>query len=393
VVAPNPTVTVDPVTVYGNEPALVVAVASGGTAPYTYSWSTGNCEGISPCDSVMISNFTNALTVSVVDGNGCGVIDTVSVTHCHTISLANSGPNYSDISPGSELFTQYQAICAGNSVRLHAQTSVGFEGSLSWFKNGNLIDGYLSDSLSESPDSNIIYKVFIPSTSTCDSRFAQIRVQVINTQTNFTFDSLHCHAHLVDSLAPTFSASLLSPGAAQETTQFSQGSTISYSPTYTTPGRYNLTYIVTDGNYGCSTTNYLHGNLSDFKVQVPPVYVNHALTSYGIAVGSLGQPFASPDKYKYEWFKNGVHYADGQQMSAPDTLGPYYAIGTDSLGCNASDTLTYVYRDMYSTRNIWVTDLCYDSLTINWDTLTALNHLVVVREGRPIEWAPSQGKG
>ena len=393
VVASNPTVTVAPVMVYGSGPALSVAAASGGTEPYMYSWSTGSCEGISPCDSVMISNFNNPVTVSVLDVNGCGVLDTVSLTHCHSISLSNTGANYSDISPGSELFTQYQAICAGNFVQLHAQTSSGFEGALSWFKNGNLIDGYISDSLIESPDSATIYKVSIPSTSTCESRYAQINVKVINTQTNFTFDSLHCHAHLIDSLAPTLSAFLLSPGAAQGTTQFSQGSLVSYSPTYTTTGRYNLTYIVTDGNYGCSTTNYLHANWSDFKVQVPPVYVNHALTSYGIAVGSLGQPFANPDKYKYEWFKNGVHFADGQQMSAQDTLGPYYAIGTDSLGCNASDTLTYVYRDMYSTRSIWAKNQTYTSASIHWDDKTSVKHFVIIREGKRTSFIPEQGKG
>jgi hypothetical protein len=85
VVAPNPTVTVAPVTVYGNEPALAVAVASGGTAPYTYSWSTGSCEGYSPCDSVMISNFNSPVTVSVEDGNGCLV-----VTNVVQISLYNN---------------------------------------------------------------------------------------------------------------------------------------------------------------------------------------------------------------------------------------------------------------------------------------------------------------
>jgi hypothetical protein len=74
----NPTVTVLPVTVYGTDPALGVAQASGGLAPYTFNWSTGNCLDTAGCDSVMISDFSNPVTVTALDGHGCNGVGVAS---------------------------------------------------------------------------------------------------------------------------------------------------------------------------------------------------------------------------------------------------------------------------------------------------------------------------
>ena len=63
---------------------ISLPAASGGVAPYTYSWSPGG--GTSNVDSVTLAG-TYTLTVS--DANGCSIIDSAVVTGTYTALLAN----------------------------------------------------------------------------------------------------------------------------------------------------------------------------------------------------------------------------------------------------------------------------------------------------------------
>ena len=96
----GPTVSVAPVTVYGNEPALAVAQAGGGTGTYSYTWSTGTCLDSSRCDSVMLANFANPVTVSVVDGNGCNNLVNVEI-NSKFIPNINIASNYAIVAKSS----------------------------------------------------------------------------------------------------------------------------------------------------------------------------------------------------------------------------------------------------------------------------------------------------
>ena len=105
VVVSHPVVMADTVFTYNGQPALAVAHASGGTAPYSYAWSAlDTCLSVG-CDSVRVSDFSQPVVVTVTDGMGCvaadtAVIDSIEITppliHVvnrteHSIELSFSG--------------------------------------------------------------------------------------------------------------------------------------------------------------------------------------------------------------------------------------------------------------------------------------------------------------
>ena len=60
-------------TAAGAEDGRVVATASGGTAPYTYSWDTGDSTAV--LDSIAAGTYT----LTITDANGCELVDSVEV--------------------------------------------------------------------------------------------------------------------------------------------------------------------------------------------------------------------------------------------------------------------------------------------------------------------------
>lgn len=74
-------ISVPTVYVYGDQPALAMAQASGGAEPYSFTWSSYDSCMNATCDSVMISDFTGPVVVTVTDNNTCVVSDTVEGNH------------------------------------------------------------------------------------------------------------------------------------------------------------------------------------------------------------------------------------------------------------------------------------------------------------------------
>jgi hypothetical protein len=81
----------------GRSVSVNTAVASGGTAPYTYTWSPGSLTG----PSQTLSPGTNATyTVEVSDRFACRADTTVTVTINPNIPIANAGPDV-QLCPGA----------------------------------------------------------------------------------------------------------------------------------------------------------------------------------------------------------------------------------------------------------------------------------------------------
>ncbi|MES2284803.1 MAG: PKD domain-containing protein [Bacteroidota bacterium] len=77
-----------PVSCFGGANGSVSAVASGGTAPYSYNWMPGNINGQN------ISNLTaGSYTVTVTDLKGCTFIDNITVTQPAVVILTPSSIN------------------------------------------------------------------------------------------------------------------------------------------------------------------------------------------------------------------------------------------------------------------------------------------------------------
>jgi hypothetical protein len=145
-----PVVTVAPVTVYGNEPALAVAQASGGTGTYSYTWSTGTCLDSSRCDSVMLADFANPVTVSLVDGNGCNNLVNVEI-NSKFIPDINIASNYAIVAKssidGGQANVTGKVVSKVNNSSIYPTDSVSIDSLTAALTVGTIIDfmDYKSD--------------------------------------------------------------------------------------------------------------------------------------------------------------------------------------------------------------------------------------------------------
>lgn len=90
--------------------ALLRAEVSGGTQPYTYSWSNGNTNGSFSASPAVTTTYT----VTVRDANGCTAVSPAIVT-------VNPAPTPNIIGNN--------AVCAGSSAILTALGGIGFQWS------------------------------------------------------------------------------------------------------------------------------------------------------------------------------------------------------------------------------------------------------------------------
>lgn len=142
-VNPRPTVTVNSLAVCNGNPASLNATVTGGTAPYTYLWTTGAVtSGISVTPGV-----TTSYTVTVTDSSatGCTAMASGTVT----------------VRPNPTVTTNNPSICAGGSVNLTA-TGAGSTSpySYSWSTGG------ITQTINVSPGATTTYTVTVTDNST-----------------------------------------------------------------------------------------------------------------------------------------------------------------------------------------------------------------------------------
>lgn len=109
----QPTFTVTPTITHagcnGNTTGSIGVAPSGGTPPYTYSWSTGSGNAIQ-------YNLTaGSYTVTVTEGNGCSVTETYTVNSGSTLSVSISA-NGNDLTSTSTGAVSYQWFFGGDSI-------------------------------------------------------------------------------------------------------------------------------------------------------------------------------------------------------------------------------------------------------------------------------------
>ncbi|HEX8517473.1 MAG TPA: gliding motility-associated C-terminal domain-containing protein [Bacteroidia bacterium] len=79
--------TVEPVC-NGNTNGMITVIPSGGTLPYTYSWSTGTSTA-----DTLANIGANSYTVTVADGNGCSATQTVVITEPSVLAITSTETN------------------------------------------------------------------------------------------------------------------------------------------------------------------------------------------------------------------------------------------------------------------------------------------------------------
>lgn len=116
-------------TICYNQSTTLTAIASGGTSPYTYTWSDGKANG---AIRGPLTNPTNNYTVTVTDANNCTASDQVTVTVNPQLNFSPAsdevcaGGNYTKIvnaTGGTPPYTSYNWCCGlgtGNQKSLPA---------------------------------------------------------------------------------------------------------------------------------------------------------------------------------------------------------------------------------------------------------------------------------
>jgi len=102
----------------GNQGGSIQSVVSGGTAPYTYSWSNG--ESTEHLHNVMPGIYS----ISITDANGCIIEKSFTVENSSVFELSVNGP---------------LTICAGETVTISADSL--HNGTYQWYYNGSILNG------------------------------------------------------------------------------------------------------------------------------------------------------------------------------------------------------------------------------------------------------------
>ncbi|MBI4931573.1 MAG: gliding motility-associated C-terminal domain-containing protein [Bacteroidetes bacterium] len=292
------------VTCFGMSNGTASVVAAGGSAPYSYSWNTG--QTTQTITGVASGNYF----VTVTDANGCTSIQNVFINQPAQIALSifsltnvscNGGSNgtataitYGGIPPYSYMWNNGQTL----------QTATGLSA-------GNYIVTVL-----DSAGCTSITSINISQPSPLASSITSIPAQCFGTNNGTAIAAA-------------------AGGSPSYTYLWSNGQTTSVSSNLIA-GNYSV--IVTDAN-GCSITDSVTISqpalLTSTISSVQNVSCNHG--SNGSAAAAAG---GGTSPYTYAW-------SNGQTTSSVSFLsgGNYSVTITDANGCSAVDTITITQPD------------------------------------------------
>jgi len=275
---------------FGGSTGVAAVVASGGTAPYTYAWSTGGT-------STSISNLAAGVySCTVTCSNGCTTTASTTVTQPSAITISPMQTNIS--------------CNGGSNGSAMAMVSGGTPGyTYSWSPSG----GNASSASSLSVGS---YTCTVTDANACTS-----------TQTfNITAPSAVA--------ASAVAQPVLCNGGGTTVNVSGSGGVSPYSGTGTfTAGAGTFTYTVTDAN-GCSSTTSV--TITEPAAIVTSVSQTN-VTCNGGADGSIDLTVnGGTAPFTFDWNSGTYTTEDLTGLSA----GTYAGVLTDANGCPDSGTIT-----------------------------------------------------
>jgi gliding motility-associated-like protein len=228
VITPGPAVTI----CIGQSTTLT-ATATGGTAPYSFTWNPGNLTG----SSVSVSpTTTTTYTVTATDANNCTAVQqTLVVTVNPPLSVVASGAT---------------AVCIGGSASIQATASGGNGGPYTYIWTPGNLSG---SSVSVTPTATTTYTITV--TDNCTTTPATDTVTIIvNPLPTVTFTTNPTPAQGCAPLCVDFTNT--TPNTSVCDWNFSVGTvTGNCNPQFcfTSPGTYDVTLSVVDNN-GCANS-------------------------------------------------------------------------------------------------------------------------------------------
>ncbi len=287
----------------GASDGTATATPSGGSIPYTYSWSNGQTT------QTATGLAAGAYTVTVSDAGGCTATKSFTVT--------GGTPPTISISPTSS------TICNGNSVSLTASGGSTYSWSPSTGLSANT-----GANVTASPTSTTTYTV----TGTNGSGCSNTSTIIITVNPKPTVGVSPSAPALCNGQSTSLTASGASTYSWNPSTGLSAGTgtTVTANPTSTT----TYTVIGTNGN-GCTNTTTV-----TVTVNAKPT-INVSPAAPAICNGQSVNLTASGGS-TYSWFPtSGLSSGTGTTVSSnTGTTTIYTVTGTDANGCSNTASVT-----------------------------------------------------
>jgi lysyl endopeptidase len=300
-VSGGPTVTLNKTdaTCSGMNDGTASVTVSGGTQPYSYTWSNG-------ATTSSVSNLApGSYTVLISDGAGCSKMESVTI-----LSQASSSVSISS----------NQTICAGQSATVTASATGGLSPYNYVWSNGSN-----GPSITVSPNVPTTYTVTVTDANGCTSANSTNVNVVAVPVTTASPDQSICKGQSVTLTASGGSSYFWSTGA--------QTASITVSPTS------NISYSVQAVNGNCQ------GNIVTINISVessPTSVANASPTLVYISQGATVN-FSSAGSISTSYLWN---FGDGNTSTQPNPTHTYTATGiynvvlTTTLGnCTHNDTV------------------------------------------------------
>ncbi|MFI5151231.1 MAG: SdrD B-like domain-containing protein, partial [Bacteroidia bacterium] len=301
--APAPTITMSGTNVAckGASTGSATVTPSGGTTPYTYSWTPGTCT------NATFNNLTAGLyTATVTDANGCNISNSVTITEPSTIMTVTASET--DVS------------CYG-----------GADGTVSVTASGGG-SGY-TYSWSPYGGNNPSVTALIANTFTCtvNDVYGCVMTGVTTVNQPAKFNLTPTNVDATCGINNGSASMAVTGGTAPYIYSWSPGTCTSSSFSNLAPGTY--TCSITD-NKGCTSSNNVTVNL----ISPPSLTMSEVnATCKGTASGNASVTVtggAAP--FNYSWSPNTCTTSGNNNIAA----GNYTVTVTDGSGCSVSNTTT-----------------------------------------------------
>lgn len=289
-------------TICQGQNATITAAGSGGTAPYTISWSHGLPLGNS---HTVIPGTTTTYNISLTDANGCGPVTESVIVTVHP--------------PLSVTALSDQSICPGAAATISATGSGGNGGPYTYTWTNNINATTLTGAVqSVSPNVSTTYTVTVSDGCTTPNATDQVTITLLSLPfTSFTADTLSgCSPVMVN-----FSHAA---AGANCSWNFGDGTTsndCTPQHVFSEPGCYNISLTVTDAN-GCTSDTSVNNMICVFAIPVA-----------GFTFGPVDADIFHPEVYFTNLTTGGSQYTwNFEGGGSSHEINPVYTFPTDSGG-------------------------------------------------------------
>jgi gliding motility-associated-like protein len=159
----------------GGNNGTATANPTGGTSPYTYSWSTSPVQNTQTANGLSAGNYT----VTVTDGNGCTSFQTVTVTQPAPLAVSAGTDN---------------AVCSGGNIIIGGSPTGPAGSTYSW-SPGTGLSNPSSSNPTASPTSTTTYVVTVTDANGCTATDEVVVSVNVPPVVSFTVPDSVCRTH------------------------------------------------------------------------------------------------------------------------------------------------------------------------------------------------------